>query len=254
MSVGELVEREERPAFVAFERRAVENKRKSLEEGRYIADDINYVLVTPPYSRDCYEERAETWLEKQKDNVKKGRISPRFYELWKESYERWKEGLDPVLDGTDIREWSAISPAEAKNLFSMGIRTIEDLAQANDQGIRRIGMGGATLKNKAAAYIKGSGDTGKLAMENAQLKKDIEVLKGSLESLQNQMSKMGSDNIVDIDALNQRIDAGITASDIIEKDYSSMSFDELKTEYIKKFGRAPHHKAKEKKIISDLMG
>ena len=55
MSVGELISREERPAYVRFERRPMEDKAASIREGRYVAKDVDFALVTPPYSNDCVE-------------------------------------------------------------------------------------------------------------------------------------------------------------------------------------------------------
>jgi hypothetical protein len=255
MSVGELADREERPAYIAFERRPVEDKPASIKAGQSVSVDVDFALVTPPYSRDCHEEKAETWLVKQEKNVRDGRVPVKFLEYWKESYKRWKEGLEPPVNGTDIRNWSAISPAQVKNLLAVDMRTIEDLAQCNDQGLRRLGMGGTELKNKAMAYLKGSNDTGVLVMENAEQKNKIRQLEGSLESLQEQMRLLTAQ----LDARNmqnqyqQAPELEIVSNDIIPEieqkapvvEIKQSELDTLKQEYETKFGKKPHHLMKE---------
>lgn len=189
MSVGELLEREvDRPAYIRFEVRAVPDAEATLAAGHHVSKDVNYVLVTPPYSKDCVEKKADTWFAQKELDVKNGRVSPKHLAMWKESYERWKNGLEPPLDGTSVKEWNAISPAQCKNLISAGCRTIEDVAAVNDEGLKRIGIGGIDLKNKAKAWLQAAKDHGPLVNEVTHLKRENEQLKGSVEALTEQIT------------------------------------------------------------------
>lgn len=256
MSVGDLVEREDRPAMVRFEKRPIEDKEASRKEGKVVFKDIDYVLVTPPYSRDCHEQKVDKWLDQVEKNVRNGRTPPEWLDHWKKAYQKWKEGLELPLNGTPVSNWPAITPAQVKTCHMVGILTIEDLALANDEGLRRLGMGGRDLKNKAQAYMKAAKETGPLVMENAALKKEVDQQKGTIDSLIEKMEIMNqrlqalqSQPLTEVSRETIK-DAPISASDILgEPDTSELSASER---YERKFGKPPHHRMKEETILRKL--
>ena len=79
-------------------------------------------------------------------------------------YERWKNGQEMPLNGTPIKTWSAISPAQIKNLIAIGILTVEDLANVNGEGLTRIGMGGQNLKKMATNWLETAADHGPVTL------------------------------------------------------------------------------------------
>ena len=190
MSVGEILERDEdRAAYVRFERIAVKDNEASLKDGFYKSKDQDMIYVTPPYSKDEYTSKVDVFFQKKEGDVRSGRIPQKHLELWKEAYAHWRKGQEPPLDGTDVRNWAVISPAQAKNMISAGCRTIEDLAQANDEALRRLGMGGNDLKNKAKAWLQAAKDHGPLTEEISQLKNQNKQLQGTIDSLQEQIKR-----------------------------------------------------------------
>jgi hypothetical protein len=223
--VGEMADRKERPAYVRFERRAVEDKAAGRAAGKFVAKDVDFALVTPPYSRDVFEQVASKWLEQMKREVSSGRLPREWYERYEDSYERWKRGEDMPLNGTPIKGWGVISPAQQKNLTTMNILTVEDLAAANDEGVRRIGMGGGQLRDKAKAWISQMSDKGPLTMENAALKEENRTLKLQVQSLEEKLQAIstrmdilqrgGLDHETHFEHSEQQ--PGIAASDILEQ-------------------------------------
>jgi hypothetical protein len=220
--VGEMVERKDRPAYVRFERRAVEDKNASISKGHFVAKDVDFALVTPPYSRDVYEERADSWLSKQRQQAGKGRIPAAWYERYQETYDRWKRGEEMPLNGTPIKSWPVISPAQAKNLTSINILTVEDLASVNDEGLRRIGMGAVALRDKAKAWLAQANDKGPLTMENAALRTENVALKAQLEQMESKLREASARiAILEKGGLEHGVhierDSDISADDIIER-------------------------------------
>ena len=259
MSVGELSDRTERPPYVTFETRAMHDVKASNEQGHYVAIDVDYVLVTPPYSKDCFEDKVENWFPKQEVNAKNGRQKPEWVDAWKKSYELWKQGKEVPLDGTPIRGWGALSPAQEKMILHAGIRTIEDLAACNDEGLRRLGMGGRDLVMKAKSWLNSVNDHGKVALQNAALEKENEQLKITLKSLEEKVELLARQVQSQAPAANdtpQVATETITAADILEdeddireKDYSRT---ELKAMYQKKFGRRAHPKSTDETLRTKL--
>lgn len=186
--VGAVQERSDTPAYVRFERVAVENKAKSLEAGRFVADDVDFALITPPYSKDCIKIKVKQWLLNLDADVNNQRIPPEWRDKYLKAYDAWKNGQELPLDGTPIRGWGVISPAQQETLIRLNILTVENLAQANDEGLRRIGMGALELKTKAVAWLHDLNSRGHITQEMAALKVENENLKQQVETLMTQVA------------------------------------------------------------------
>tara|TARA_R110000868_G_scaffold220418_4_gene471632 strand:- start:1244 stop:1927 length:684 start_codon:yes stop_codon:yes gene_type:complete len=190
MSVGAVTERKERPAHVRFVREAREDKAASLAAGHYVAKDVDIVLITPPYSKDEVRQKATQWIENMQQDVRNGRMPPEWQEFNLKAYRAWQNGQELPLNGTPIRGWMVISPAQQETLIRMMVLTLEDLASINEEGLRRIGMGALELKNKAIASLQAVKDHGPLVMENAALKTEVEHLKSSQVGMQAQINEL----------------------------------------------------------------
>jgi len=182
-SVGMMNDRKDRPAYVRFVRRAVEDRSVKSVNGRWPKKDVDYALVTPPYSKDVFEAVATEWLEQMGAEVRNGRLPEEWLDRYRQQYEKWTLGQEMPLDGEPILGWGVISPAQQSNLVAINIRTVEDLAGCNDEGVRRIGMGGGELRDKAKAWLSQMKDKGPLTQENATLRGENIAMKATIESL-----------------------------------------------------------------------
>lgn len=192
MSVGEVLNREERPAYVRFERRPMEDKAASIRDGRYVAKDVDFALVTPPYSKDCVEYKVEQWLINMDRNVRDGRIPERWADQWKASYQSWKNGQEMPLNGTPIKGWGVVSPAQQQTLIAMNCLTVEDLAGINDEGLRRIGMGAIELRDKAKNWLASMKDHGAVTVQLAAMEQENRNLAATVETLKAQVDALRS--------------------------------------------------------------
>ena len=188
--VTQAFDRTARPAWVRFERVPVEDKAATLREGRWMGKDVDYVYITPPYSKDEVVKKAEVWVEQLKMQVTQEKIPQLWMDQYLASYVAWKNGQELPLHGTPIKGWGMISPAQQETLIHAKIRTVEDLAGINDEGMRAVGMGSMELKNKAVAWLAQLNDKGPLTIEIAEVKKENVVLKGSVESLTRQVAEL----------------------------------------------------------------
>jgi len=250
MSVGDLAERDERPAYVRFERRAVENKALSLEKGCSVSVDEDFVLITPPYSKDLVEMKVGTWMDNTRRNVKNGRTPKAWLDHWMKAYDAFKNGQEAPVHGMAIKEWSAISPAQIKNLIAINILTVQDLAAVNDQGLARIGMGGQELKRKAINWLKSTEDHGGVTLKVTQLEIENNRLRTNVDALESKIKVL----VGQVEALKTPMQsvptqqAGIEASDIMPEAEIIASPEKIDPElslseqYEVKFGKKPHHK------------
>lgn len=248
MSLEDVNSRKERPSFVRFERRAIEDKKASEAAGHYVARDIDYALITAPYSKDVFHIKCESWFKDLEQQVNMQRVPREWMDQYKKQYAAWKNGQELPLNGTPIRGWGVISPAKQETLIAMHILTVEDLAAINDEGVKRIGMGAVELKTKAKAWISQLQDKGPLTQEIASVRAENESLKGSVESLQKQVESLmllAKNNQTETVRAPYN-EAVIAASDILE--------DDPVTAYTQKFGKAPHHRMKIENVIEALKG
>jgi hypothetical protein len=209
-----------RPAFVRFERVPMEDKAGTLKAGHYVAKDVDFALITPPYSKDVYKTKVDQWFKNLDQDAAMERIPLQWVEHYKQSYRHWKNGQEIPLTGTAIKGWGVISPAQQEMLIKVNILTVEDLAAANDEGLRAIGMGSIDLKNKASAWLTQLQDKGPLTIEvaalknqNAQLQSTVESLTTKVEELSAALALNKNQNVAPSPAPAA---TGITADDILD--------------------------------------
>lgn len=253
----------ERPPYVKFEREAREDKKATLDAGYSVSRDVDYAYVHPQGSRDVIVKKVDAFFDNATRKVRNGRIPQAYLDFWKQKYSAFKEGQEAPVDGTPIKEWSAISPAQIKNLIAINILTVEDLAGINDDGLRRIGMGALELKRKAKNWLDSAEDNGKVALKITQLETEKERDRLTIESLTEKVNMMAAQlqNMQTNTAMIQDVPREtISASDILEEpvvqervvNYQGMGHYELIEAYKHEFGKAPHHKMKDETIRRKL--
>ncbi len=253
-AVGEVLDRKEQPSFVRFERRAIEDFAKSREAGHYVAVDIDYALITPPYSKDVFVQPVTEMFEQRKQDVVNGRFPEEWLERYKKQYAAWKNGQEMPLEGTAIKGWGVISPAMQETLIRINVLTVESLAAINDEGIKRIGMGAVDLKHKARVWLSQLSDKGPLVQEMAADKAKIRELEGQLQTLSRQVSELSA--ALDRDGavmLKPNPVEVIGARDILEDhDAIQPTHEQLVSSYTARFGKPPHHRMKDATIAEAL--
>ena len=250
-SVADVMERKERPAYVRFETRAIEDKAASLKEGHYVGKDVDYALVTPPYSKDVIIFKVDQWLQQLDVDLRNDRIPKAWVDRYREEYQAWKRGQQLPLRGTPIKGWGVISPAQQETLIRMNVLTVEDLAAMNAEGIGRIGMGGITMKDKAAAWLSQVQDKGPLTQEIAAVKARNRELEASVETLSKQVEKLAA--MVGQPVAVVEKEAEISAADLLEEETpQALTREQLVAAYTAKFNKAPHHRMADKTIAEAL--
>jgi hypothetical protein len=209
-AVGAVADRTERPAYVRFERRPIENKAATLEQGKWVGRDVDFALITPPYSKDVHVVKCDQWLANLEADLRNERIPLAWAENYRKQYHAWKNGQELPLNGTPIKGWGVISPAQQQTLTSINILTVEDLAGINDEGVRRIGMGAIELKNKAKAWLAQLSDKGPLTLENAALKTENANLRAQVDALTKQVQALAAGRAVESTSTET-----LTADDIL---------------------------------------
>jgi hypothetical protein len=180
---------DQRPPFVRFEERPVEDRDASIAANRAIMKSEIWVMINSLGSRDTVEKNAEEWLTDLDAKSSRGQYSGEWARKFRQKYDEFKSGQEMTPDGTHVRTWPALSRAQAENLISAGILTVEDCAAMNEQAIQRVGMGARELKGKAKDWLtmadkrKGAEELNAVRAENQDLKARVEKMQAQLEQL-----------------------------------------------------------------------
>jgi hypothetical protein len=183
----DMLSEEKHGFYVDFELRPEEDREQSIKQGMPIFKDIEFAVITMPggglvVDKIITDELLYEW--RHGDNKRKP-PSPFAFR----AYEAWKEGQEIPLNGTDLKNWPGVTPAQLKTCQAATIKTIEDLANANADAVRKLGMGGVALMQKAQAYLE-SASTNKASEEIVSLQTKMEALTEALAKKDRQIEEL----------------------------------------------------------------
>lgn len=181
---------EESPPHIVFYFEEVEDRNASIEAGREVYKDVAFVQVLPAGGKDIFIDRAKSWLGKQKMNAKNRRIPQEHYEYYVKAFEAFEQGNREVLHGTPLKAWPQITPAQVRNLNTIRIYTVEDLAQANDDALALIGMGARVLQQKAINWLESANSTGKVSAKITEFENKLESAINAIDERDNYIAKL----------------------------------------------------------------
>ena len=176
-----------RPPHVVYERRAEEDRTASIEQGRYVSRDVDYAIVTPAGSKDRVERVVADWFLMLAGEVKAERWPQTWLDQLRAGYDAWARGQTPPESGTPLSTWPALSPAQVKNWAQIGIRTIEELAEANEEALSAYGMGARDMKARAILFLENAGDSSALVAKLRAAEELITSMQVRMESLEAQL-------------------------------------------------------------------
>lgn len=157
--------------YVTFDMHQRHNQGKSDAEGRPVYDDTEYVRIIVPGDKQNEIHRPATELDRRR---------------YPRQYAAFREGAREAQSGTPLKEWTAISTSQAKELAHFHVYTVEQLANLSDSNIQNIGPVRG-LQAKAKDYLeKAAGNAPMEKMRAEMLAKDE-----AMAAMKQQMEAMG---------------------------------------------------------------
>lgn len=149
--------------------------------GRHIFDEEDYICIMVP--GDALNiVRRPVWDEPRNPNSH----TARFPEQWR----AYKSGKAQQVTGSPLEHWAVLTRVQVAELKTLNIRTVEQLAELNDDLCGRF-MGLTSLKQRAAAWLeaaKSSAPLEKLAADKRQLEGQIETMKRQMDEMGKQIA------------------------------------------------------------------
>jgi len=179
---------------VRFYKRPVQQEQESLEAGRPIFKEFDFVHIC--VAGDTLTEIDTYALPSHKT---------RFPIQWA-NYMNRVGANEPDIVGTPVSEWPIVSKSQAEELRALKFHTVEAIAHASDLQLQRMGMAGRmspyAFRDKAKAFLNlatNAAETDKRESEINSLKeelakKDLETAKikaetdAKLAQMQDQMA------------------------------------------------------------------
>lgn len=138
---------------VEFEEIELEDRDATIAKGEFVGKPVDIIKVMPQGSKDIVERIYADWLAVKRDEAGKERFPAEWLRQIEAKYAAWKKGTPVPTFGTPLKDWPHATPQLLKAMRAVNISTIEELASANEDTIRRLGMGARTLKAKAELYM-----------------------------------------------------------------------------------------------------
>lgn len=152
---------------VFFHKKMRQNDEKTLQEGRPIFDEVVYIKKMVP--GDSLNIIDRPMYESDKNE---------FPMQW--AHYMNKQGDDQMISGTPLIEWPIITTAQAEELRALKFYTVEQVANASDAQIVKIGMLAGmspySFRDKAKSFLdkaKGIAEDSKRDEELNQLKQEL---------------------------------------------------------------------------------
>lgn len=156
---------------------------RTKAEGRPIYKTQEYVRVTMPANPKsvivCMAHEPR-FRDKQTNEWRS------YAQMYPELYRQFKAGIEEQIIGTPISELPSLTAAKRAELRAINIKTVEQLAELDSVGLKRLGMEGDALKRMAASYLdraKGLAVDASQAAENAALRSELEVMREQIAAL-----------------------------------------------------------------------
>ena len=193
---------EDSPPYLDF---SVTAKRKVRGEGEVYFEDCEIVTSTPMGDNKTQViKEVDDWLSHLKEREHHHMISPKFLKFCEDSYNAWKENRAAPINGTPFEQCSILSPAEIEMVRQANIRSVDDLANCNDEGLQAIGMGARKLKDKAKAYLDNVKDHGAVSEKMVAMEADLNTANEENERLAQRLAaleaKLDAQPIVDVNS------------------------------------------------------
>lgn len=159
-----------------------QNAAQSLEKGRPIYDETEYIRILVPGDKSSIVERpVRLGVHPKSDNVK-----------FANEYTLFKQKKDQQVSGTPLEQWPVISRSQVLELQFFNVRTVEQLAEISDTHIQKFtGMG--KLRDVARRFIQHAEAAAPLSQMQAALDESanaLETQNGQIKALMTELASI----------------------------------------------------------------
>lgn len=157
--------------FVEFYRKPTIQRQESIEAGRAIYKETDYIRIIVPGDKTGEVDRPVNSIDERR---------------FADRYRKWKAGQAEAVIGTPLTALPGMTPAKVKEYEYFKVSTVEQLASAADNLGQKF-MSFQQDKQRANAFLQVAANNAPIEKMNEELQKrdaEIENLKTMVEALQ----------------------------------------------------------------------
>lgn len=182
-----MAEQVNKLAFADFYNGTMRNDTKSAEAGRPIFDDVEMVRIR--WAGNTKNEFHAPANDRSDRPIVDPATNDKYWPKWKDhpdfsdAYEAFKKGQAIASNGTPLEEWPTLSTAKRAELKAINIMTVDQLANLDAGGMKRLGIEGPKLKEQAKAYLDraaGAAVDARHQQEREEMQRQIDELKAMI--------------------------------------------------------------------------
>lgn len=166
---------------VTIYEKSVKNEAESERQGVPVYDAMPYVRIKPTNSKDTFDQPLN------------GEKKQRYADL----YAKYESGEAVAVSGWPVEEWPVLDVTQVTTLKSVGILTVQMLAEMPESGMHRLPAGYITLKEKAQKALseRHSGERLREELEAASmtLQEQIKEVVGQQQILTDELAATKSE-------------------------------------------------------------
>jgi hypothetical protein len=153
------------------------------DEKTKLTDEIRRISKVTPIE-DCGDNMARI-------------VANKFWERIRVPYEAWKANETIPVDGTPLAAWAGIVKAQGEVLKARGIRTVEELADASDIVLNKIGLANILILRDQAKKFLANSDKARDAAARARVEAENAELREQMADMMKLLSEMKAERDAD---------------------------------------------------------
>ena len=162
--------------FVQFYMESVQDEEASVEAGRPIFNEKEFVKIIPVGDKNTVVCRPVDLVGKN-GNLPDNERFPKQYQAFKNQQHQPQEG-------TPLEHYPPLTKSQVMMFKAANVHTVEQLANVSDHNLQNLGMGARQHRDEALAYIENA----KNGAVPLKAQKEIDDLKKQIEALKNQLN------------------------------------------------------------------
>lgn len=103
---------------------------------------------------------------------------------WPGAYAAFKRGAEMPVKGTPLETWSYLRPAQVAMLKALNIMCVEDIRDASDSVLEKIGMGAREMQKLATRFLQPAPE------REQQIRGELKEAQATILGLQSQIDQM----------------------------------------------------------------
>lgn len=143
----------------------------------------------------------------QNKSVPSEKVTDAHRRRWPNYYAAFKRGTEMPVKGTPLETWSYLRPAQVAHLKAINIMCLEDIRDATDSSLEKIGMGAREMQKLVTRFLQPAPEREQaLRGELQEAKTTILGLQSQIDQLKAQMRPKNSDETNDAAVIRPPVD------------------------------------------------